>query len=116
MSALPDPSKSESVKKNARIMLRQPGNTLGPLRLNAGIGGFFSADVQDVSVLGIGLIVDQEYPAGSSFVIEDGPTGRKPSVVLTVEVRHATLQTDGRWLLGCVFSRLLTLDDVEALG
>jgi hypothetical protein len=99
----------------ARIVPRQPGNTLGPLRLKAGEKSF-SADVQDISIMGIGLIGNGEYPAGSAFLIEGGPKRWKLSEPLRAELRHATRRDDGQWLLGCAFSRLLTADDIEALG
>jgi hypothetical protein len=31
-------------------------------------------------------------------------------------LRHATMLPDGRWLLGCRFSRHLTTEDFEQLG
>jgi hypothetical protein len=98
------------------MVLRKPGNTVGPVRLNAGSAGSFFAGVQDISIIGIGLTVEREYPAGSSFVIEAGPKGWKLPNTLKAELRNATQQADGHWLLGCVFSRPLTADDVEALG
>ena len=100
---------------NRRTIQRNPGLTIGPLRL-AGSAGSFFADVQNISIIGIGLIVDREYPAGSSFLIESGPKGWQLLNTLTAELRHATQRTDGRWLLGCVLSRSLTPDDAEALG
>ena len=43
--------------ENTRRVARVPGNTLGPLHVITETGSF-SADVQDVSVLGVGLIGD----------------------------------------------------------
>jgi hypothetical protein len=102
--------------KNVRLVPRLPGDTLGPLRLTTRSSDTFTADVHDISILGAGLIGDCEYPAGSSFVVEAGPRGKKLADVLSAELRHATQRADGRWLLGCSFSRPLTTGDVEVLG
>jgi hypothetical protein len=40
----------------------------------------------------------------------------KRSAALTAQVRQATLQPDGQWILGCCFSRLLDADDILRLG
>ena len=102
--------------QNARLVPRLPGDTLGPLQLKAASGDSFSADVKDISIIGVGLIGDTEYSVGSSFVVETGPKVWKLQAPLTAELRHATKQADGRWLLGCSFSRPLTASDVETLG
>lgn len=99
--------------QDARQVVRLPGNDLGPLHVVAE-GVAFSAEVQDISVLGVGLVGDLQYAAGSSFVIQ-GDRGWKLQS-LTVELRHSTQRADGRWVLGCCFARRLTVDDVELLG
>ncbi len=103
-------------KENARLVRRAPGDTFGPLRLTTESLGSFIAEVQNITVLGIGLIGATEYPLGTSFVIEAGPNGRNLPSALIAVLRHATLQPDGRWLLGCSFSRPLTAYDVDILG
>ena len=103
-------------KKNARLAPRMPGGSIGPLRLKVGSTDSFTADVHDVSIFGAGLVGDMELPVGSCFVVEDGPKGRALPKELRAELRHATHRADGRWLLGCSFSRHLTLDDIEILS
>lgn len=100
-----------------RCVARVPGDTIGPLQLRAELAALsFSANVRDVSVQGIGLVAKQSFILGTSLVIEGGPAGRGLPVELKATVRHATLLSDGRWLLGCIFSRPLTLDDFKVLG
>ena len=41
--------------KNARLVQRMPGHTIGPLRLTVGSKIFFFADVHDISILGVVL-------------------------------------------------------------
>ena len=103
--------------KNARLVQRMLGHTIGPLRLTVGSKIFFFADVHDISILGVGLVADFAFPVGSSFVVEAGrPEGRTLTKALTAELRHATQRADGRWLWGCRFSRYLTVDDIEIIG
>jgi hypothetical protein len=100
-----------------RGLVRLPGDTVGPLLLRGEPKApSFSADVRDVSIQGIGLIAQQSFVSGTSFAIDAGPSGRSLPMELTVQVRHATMLADGRWLLGCSFSRPLTADDFEVLG
>jgi hypothetical protein len=101
---------------HTRMVPRVPGDTVGPLGLTASDGNSFYADVKDISILGIGLISVEKYPAGASFVVATGPNGQALADVLTVEICHATELSDGRWLLGCKFSRHLTIDDMEVMG
>lgn len=102
-------------KEDLRRVTRQPGSTFGPLRLTTGPGVEVQADVQDISILGIGMLVDLEFPVGSDFVVES-MQGRAPVAPLLANLRHARRRQDDRWLLGCSFSRTLTGDDVAALA
>jgi hypothetical protein len=76
----------------------------------------FSADVRDVSIQGIGLLAKQSLASGTPLLVEAGPSGGILPAELRATVRHATMLPEGWWLLGCSFSRLLTLDDFAVLG
>ena len=99
-----------------RLVPRMPGISIGPLHLQAEPSFSFIAEVADISILGIGLIWDLAFAEGSLFRVKAGPTGRMLKDELTAELRHATQQPDGRWRLGCQFSRLLTVADMETLA
>ena len=77
-------------KKNLRLVQRMPGDTIGPLRLRIGSWDSLSADVYDISIIGVGLIVDLPFPTGISFIVEGGPQGRGLPTTLTAELRHET--------------------------
>jgi hypothetical protein len=103
--------------KEHRAVLRVPGDTVGPLQLRSEpMALSFSANVRDVSIQGIGLFGEQAFVLGTSFVVESGPSGKGLPMALTAQLRHATMLPDGRWLLGCRFSRHLTIEDFERLG
>jgi len=100
-----------------RAVPRVPGDTVGPLKLRVEpMALSFSTNVRDVSIQGMGLIADQAFVLGTSFVVESGPSGIALPKELTAHLRHATMLPDGRWLLGCRFSRHLTTEDFERLG
>ena len=106
-----------SPTKEQRAVPRVPGDTFGPLQLRAEpMAMSFSANVRDVSIQGIGLFGEQAFAVGTSFVVKSGPNGIAPPIELTAQLRHATMLADGRWLLGCRFSRHLTIEDFERLG
>jgi hypothetical protein len=100
-----------------RRTVRMPGDTIGPLQVRADAAHTsISVHVRDVSIEGIGLLADSLLTPGTSLVIESGPGGKSFSDPLTAEIRHVTRLPQGDWLLGCCFSRLLTIDDMDALG
>jgi PilZ domain len=100
-----------------RRIPRVPGTTVGPLRiLTADPGPACTAQVRDVSIQGIGLLVDQPIETGTPLVVGAGPSGKPMRTELKMQVCHATRQTDGKWLLGCQFARYLTADDFLVLA
>jgi len=106
-----------SLSINLRTVSRRAGNTIGPLRMHADATGVtLIAIVRDVSILGIGLIVDQSIEPGTLLLIKEGPRGDSLLEELSAKVCHSTALQDGRWHLGCAFSRTLTVADLEALG
>jgi hypothetical protein len=82
----------------------------------ASLAQSFSAIVRDLSVQGIGLITMHAFVSGASLSVEAGPSGKSLATALTATVRHATTLPDGQWLLGCSFSRRLTVDDISVFG
>jgi hypothetical protein len=106
-----------STDSENRAVPRRSGETVGPWQLQTQpTGARFSADIHDISIVGVGLLADHQLDAGTGMLIEAGPAGLTLALELKAEVRHATMRPDGRWLLGCRFSRHLTTDDVERLG
>ena len=100
-----------------RGIRRIAGDTVGPLQLRSeATSMLFLAEVRDVSIQGIGLLAPQPFVQGTPLVIEAGPKGNGLATKLIATVRHFALMPDGRWLLGCMFSRPLTSDDFDVLG
>jgi PilZ domain len=97
-----------------RIATRQSGNTIDPVRVHFEKGEIV-AIVHDISVAGIGILTRQRLEAGTWLVLEPSglALGLRPK--LRAEVRH-TVELDDGYLVGCCFARLLTVQDVMALG
>ena len=105
------------VSPERRLVERVRGDTFGPILFRTDSAHISSlASVADFSIHGVGLVVHNSVPAGTSLTIEAGPAGKILPAELTAEVRHATMLPDGRFFLGCQFSRSLSVDDVMALG
>jgi hypothetical protein len=106
-----------STPQDRRAIARNPGNTIEPVRLCLEQGEIV-ARVQDISVAGIAILTRQRLEAGIWLVLKPVEPSRRWPSELRAEVRHTrkygTEEED--YLVGCRFSRLLTLDDVTALG
>jgi hypothetical protein len=97
-----------------RTVNRHLGNTIEPVRLRLE-GGEIVARVLDISVAGIGILTCQRLELGTWLVLEPADPNRGLRPELRAEVRHTT-KLDAEYLVGCRFERLLTADDVVALG
>ena len=99
-----------------RVMRRLPADTIGPIQIHAEPACEpVTVGVADVTLQGMGIVAPDAYSPGTSLAIQ--PAGeRRHLPKLTATVRHATAREDGRWLLGCVLSRYLTVDDMMALA
>jgi hypothetical protein len=75
----------------------------------------YSALVRDVSQRGIGLLLQQSLEPGTMVVIELPRRHTGFSGILSGQVRHATLQADGCWLVGCSLTRSLSEEELNCL-
>lgn len=97
-----------------RAVSRLPGNTIEPIRVRLD-GGETVASVQDISIAGIGIVLGERVEPGTWLVLEPGKPTAHLSSELRAEVRRTT-KRDGDYLIGCRFSRYLTIDDLMTLG
>ena len=101
--------------KERRSVTRHPGNTIEPVRLHLDDGEIV-ARVYDISITGIGILTPQHFEPGTWLVLEPARSSRRLSPELRVEVRHTRKCDEDDYLVGCCFSRPLTIDDMMALG
>jgi hypothetical protein len=100
--------------KERRGATRNPGNSIGPVRLRLDEGEIV-ARVQDISVEGIGILTRRRLEPETWLVLEPAEANRGLCPELRAEVRHTT-KLDKEYLVGCRFVRFLTTDDLMALG
>lgn len=105
----PSPSERRAVR-------RITGDTIGPVQFREPPAGqALKAKVWDISVQGIGILADCDVAPGTTLVIH-ACSSERSSPELTAHVRHTTQHPSGGWLLGCRFTRNLSMDDMLALG
>jgi hypothetical protein len=73
------------------------------------------AEIHDVSVAGLGLVLRRRFERGAGLAIEIPETPDVPADTLLSKVVHVTALPDGRWLLGCAFVSHLGEDEVRRL-
>jgi hypothetical protein len=74
----------------------------------------WTARVINISANGMGLLIDRDVPTGT-LVSADLHGQQWTSFTILACVVHATVQPDGRHVLGCSFIRELTETDLKAL-
>jgi hypothetical protein len=101
--------------KERRTVIRKPGDTIDPIRLRLEADEVI-ARVQDISVLGIGLLTRRRLEPGTWLVLEPAKSSRTLTTELRAEVRHSRKGHSEDFFVGCQFSRHLTPDDMMVLG
>jgi hypothetical protein len=101
--------------KERRTVIRHSGDTIEPVRLRLDEREIV-ARVLDISVAGIGILTCQTFEPGTWLVLEPAKSKRCLSPELRAEVRHVRKSDEKDYLVGCRFSRLLSIDDMTALG
>ena len=105
----PSPSERRAVRRTS-------GDTIGPVQFREPPAGqALKAKVWDISLQGIGILADCDVATGTALAIHAWNLERR-SPELTAHVRHTTRRPGGGWLLGCRFTRNLSMDDMLALG
>jgi hypothetical protein len=71
--------------------------------------------VRDVSLAGIGLLVDRRFAPGTMLVLTPEQPNGRGALVLSARVVHATQRCGSEWLVGCLFARPLSDEALKAL-
>jgi hypothetical protein len=66
------------------------------------------AEFHSISREGVGLLFSQEVEPGTILSVEFHSKAQEIPCFLLAQVIHASLQADGRWLVGCRFTRQLS--------
>ncbi len=72
------------------------------------------AIIWDVSPSGIGLVLTEPLPVGTTLLVRPGGLSR-PDDVVGMSVRHVRRLGEGRWLVGCSHARDVAAGELRAL-
>jgi PilZ domain len=75
--------------------------------------GWCLAQVRDISVAGIGLVLSRRFEPGMILTIDLPRTSPRFSPMLLARVVHATEQREGEWVIGCEFANHLSPEDLR---
>jgi hypothetical protein len=75
----------------------------------------WKAAVHDLSRQGISLAAERRFEPRSLLLVRWQPEGEADAQFLVSRVARVTPQRNHQWLLGCVFLRKLTLDELAVL-
>jgi hypothetical protein len=98
-----------------RSLTRNSGDTIKSVRLRLEEGEIV-ARAQNISVAGISLLIRKRLEPGTWLVLEPAEPSRCLSPELRAEVIYSRKGDKEDYLVGCRFSRFLTMEDVKALG
>jgi len=87
----------------------QPAATFGKDDLK------WSATIDDISIGGVGLILNRRFEKGTGLAIELPGNGKNGSYVVLAKVMNIQKHGDSAWLLGCKFVSELSEDEVRRL-
>jgi hypothetical protein len=73
------------------------------------------AFVNDLSLTGIGLLLNRALETGDTVAIQLCKEGPNALPIRLAQVAHATLQADGWWLVGCRFAEPLQAEELALL-
>jgi hypothetical protein len=85
-------------------------------RLLPGDGVCHTADLADLSVAGVGLIVDEKLEAGSALMLNLHRRNDRPDRPMLACVVYVTDRADEKWAAGCQFLRELTNSELRELS
>jgi len=75
----------------------------------------WAATINDISVGGIGMVLQRRYEPGTGLTIELPDSASDTTYTVLARVVHVKKQRDGRWHLGCNFVSELSEEEVETL-
>jgi hypothetical protein len=103
--------------EDRRVWVRHPANLETTYRpAGSGDSARFSAVVRNISGGGLSLLVDRDFAPGDLLSVElPGPAEGSSSSALACVV-HVAPQGEGKWVVGCTFSRELSDEDLAPFG
>lgn len=115
-SSLPQGLAREYSGLNRRACIRYRCNRPIPRRM-ALAESFTSLDawVVDISLKGLGLLLDRPLENGTLLFVELEATPAAPPVELLANISRSTPVGDGEWVIGCEFVNGLSEEELQAV-
>jgi len=107
-----------SLSAEFRVWERQPcgiETACQPIAARGDNDMSWPAEIHDVSVAGLGLVLKRRFERGAGLAIDIPEVDDASADTLLSKVVHVTALPDGRWLLGCAFVSHLGEDEVRRL-
>lgn len=89
--------------------------TCQPIAARGNEEPFWTAQIRDLSVGGVGVVLNRRFERGAGLAIEIPETTSCPATTLMGRVVHTTSMPGGQWLHGCEFVSLLSDDELQRL-
>ena len=109
---------AQALGSERRAWVRYPTSletSCKPLTVRRPDEGWCLAQVRDISVAGIGLVLSRRFEPGAILTIDLPRTSPRFSPMLLARVVHTTELAEGGWMVGCEFANHLSQDDLRAL-
>jgi hypothetical protein len=104
-----------SVQRRARVRWRCGLKAFCQLGSGRDDAGWWQANVEEVSAVGLRLVLPQDVQPNSVLVIEPRTNGRTTPLRLVARVVHSTPASEGTWALGCQLSTPLSDSQLRTL-
>jgi hypothetical protein len=75
----------------------------------------WQAQIHDISLSGIGIILDRRFEKGAGLAIQIPETDHSSGEILLAKVVHTTALPEKKWLLGCSFAIAISHDQIRRL-
>lgn len=80
-----------------------------------GVGERWTAQVRDISVEGLGLVLDRAFESGTVLEVELASRDGTLAYTVVARVSHSRPLDAGRWLVGCSFVGRVNDDELRDL-
>src|SRR5579884_3997074 len=109
------PKKLQGTERRAWIRYPRRLRTLWQLFGTARQDDCWVADLRDVSLTGLGLVVNRSFTPGTVLTVRLQTGSRKFTRTMLVRVKHCAAQSNSDSLVGCSFVVKLKDDDLQDL-
>jgi len=110
----PTPPQYRGAERRATV--RYTSDKTGSCQPVSGCEGVeWAGKIKDISADGIGLVLPRRFEPGTVLLVDVSPRAEEVRHSVLVRVRRVQQLSARRWILGCVFARRLSDEEVQTL-